>query len=77
MKDYTAINIKLEQSLYDRMVQSCNKHDRSKTAIVERALRAYFDLEDLEENIARTTPAQRKLNAEVRNAKEKIWRTKP
>lgn len=41
------VNVLLKASIYDRLVEHCEKDDRTKTSVIERALTMYFDsLED-------------------------------
>lgn len=37
------VNVLLKASIYDRLVEHCEKDDRTKTSVVERALSMYFD----------------------------------
>lgn len=43
-KEGTYINVKIRQDLYDEFVQCCKEEERTKTAVLERMMRTYFDI---------------------------------
>lgn len=45
-KEGSFVNIKLEQSLKDRLDIYCEKEDRTMTAAIERALKEFLDKYD-------------------------------
>lgn len=43
------VNVRLKESVYERLVEHCVKEDRTKTSMIERALTMYFDKMDMED----------------------------
>lgn len=37
------VNVRLKESIYERLVAHCEQDDRTKTSVIERALTMYFD----------------------------------
>lgn len=37
------VNVRLKESIYERLVAYCEQDDRTKTSVIERALTMYFD----------------------------------
>lgn len=37
------VNVLLKESVYERLVNYCERDDRTKTSVIERALTMYFD----------------------------------
>ena len=42
-KDGTLLNVKVAQNIYDKMIVFCEKEERTKTYVVEKALEEYLD----------------------------------
>lgn len=40
------VNVRLKESVYQRLVEHCEQDDRTKTSVIERALTMYFDSVD-------------------------------
>lgn len=36
------INLRMDVAIYDRLVTYCEEEDRTRTSVIERALREYF-----------------------------------
>lgn len=45
-KDGHYINLRIDRALYDRFSRYCDREERTKTAALERMLRAYLDAYD-------------------------------
>jgi hypothetical protein len=49
-KDGHYINLRIDRSLYDRFSKYCDQEERTKTAALERMLRAYLDAYEKQKN---------------------------
>ena len=49
-KDGHYINLRIDRTLYDRFSKDCDQEERTKTAALERMLRAYLDAYEKQKN---------------------------
>lgn len=57
MTDYTPKSFKLDSELVEQLERAAKREERSQTAIVERALRAYIAQSEAAEIMRKATPA--------------------